>query len=463
MKILRMSWQNFKGLTDGKIRCDGYDVTISGRNGVGKSSIASILPFVLFGKIPAKGFDSRGLTVDSQIPTATIEFDTVSLKRQVTARNVNRTFINDLEVPATRFNAEILNLTNGAGTLIFNPFELPNMHWKDQRDFLLRHFTKPTDETDFSETYKDDIKRLKREVAGIPYQISELQNQLSGMPTGDVEALERVLAERQMEFNAIRTENYMQQEAFLTDQLRTLESRRLELLATYRGVKTNCPTCGAPLPKSKVESARAEIVTKGKKVAAQIAELKLKVEDVRRKSESAVEKTLRAKQLQDEIRALSGQIADLRSVDKLENRIKELSAKEKMLNGQIVELENRLMAAQENRRSRLIQSESLVNAQFKFVKFKLFKVLANGELKEDCTAMLDGVPFQALSKGEKLKAALDILRTLQKVFQIEAPLFLDDAESYTSNSFIKIPNQLFLFKVTDADLKISVESARKAA
>ena len=134
-----------------------------------------------------------------------------------------------------------------------------------------------------------------------------------------------------------------------------------------------------------------------------------------------------------------------------------------MLNGQIAHLETQLTAAQENRRSRLLQAESNVNAQFNFVKFKLFKVLANGELKEDCTAMLDGVPYASLSKGEKLKAALDILRTLQKKFRIEAPLFLDDAESYTANSFVDVPNQMFWFRVTDTGLRITVLSGDEAA
>ena len=51
MKITRISWKNFKGLADGEIVAEGRDVIISGRNGAGKSSIAQIIPFVLFGKV----------------------------------------------------------------------------------------------------------------------------------------------------------------------------------------------------------------------------------------------------------------------------------------------------------------------------------------------------------------------------------------------------------------------------
>ena len=51
MKIKTISWTNYKGLTDGEIFAKCGDVVISGRNGAGKSSIASVIPFVLFGKV----------------------------------------------------------------------------------------------------------------------------------------------------------------------------------------------------------------------------------------------------------------------------------------------------------------------------------------------------------------------------------------------------------------------------
>ena len=34
-RIMRLSWQNYKGLGDGVINADGRDVIISGRNGAG--------------------------------------------------------------------------------------------------------------------------------------------------------------------------------------------------------------------------------------------------------------------------------------------------------------------------------------------------------------------------------------------------------------------------------------------
>lgn len=472
MKIQRIIWQNFKGLSDGEISANGRDVIISGRNGAGKSSIASILPFVLFGKIPAKSFDERGITIETQIPTATIEFDSITLKRSVTPRNQNRTFINGEEVSATQFNTTVLNLTGGIGTLLFNPFEFPNLNWKNQRDFLLKHFAENV-QLPVTDEFKAELSQLRKNTAGIPYQISEVQRQLDDLPTGDACELEKLLSDKQSELSSLQTKDFAREEKFLTEQIRALERRREELLTRYQSKKTTCPTCGQKLPKSSVTKARDEIVTLGRQAAQEIsvnetelARVQSELATLKNKvAEPAFDaaKLGRMRTLQKEISDLQSKRATLKNADKLRERLARLTESEKSLNAKLVELEGKIAQAQQLQRQQMTASENRVNSQFSYVKFKLFKVLANGELRETCEAMINGVPYSSLSKGEKLKAACDILRTLQKKFQLEMPLFLDDAESYTSNSFVDLPNQLFLFKVTEADLKISADEGRRAA
>ena len=463
MKIQKMTWQNFKGLADGEIVANGRDVIISGRNGAGKSSIASILPFVLFGKIAAKSFDERGITIETQIPTATIEFDTVTLKRSVTPRNQNRTFIDGEEVSATQFNAKVLEFTGGIGTLLFNPFEFPNLNRKLQRDFLLKYFAQATDLPEDTAPLREKMKSLKQEAAGVPYQILEVQRQLDDLPTGDFAELETLLSGKQSELANLQTKDFAREEKFLTEQIHAFERRREDLLTRYRTPKTTCPTCGQTLPKAKIVAARNNILTEGKQVAATIERLKNELETLQSKANITIERALKIKQLQDEIRDMTKRIAALQTAQKLRKRLADLVDREKFLNAKLVELEGQIASAQLERQRRITESEANVNAQFEHVRFKLFKVLANGDIKEDCEAMINGVPYSSLSKGEKLKAALDIFRSLQEKFQLEMPLFLDDAESYTSNSFVTIPNQKFLFRVTEADLKVSVDEMRRAA
>ena len=119
---------------------------------------------------------------------------------------------------------------------------------------------------------------------------------------------------------------------------------------------------------------------------------------------------------------------------------------------------NHLLADAKNfRRRKFVLVEDSINSRFKFVRFKLFDyTISTGEIKPTCEATLHGVPFSSLSRGEQLKAALDIFRTLQATFDVHLPIMLDDAESYTANSLVDIPNQIFAFKVTDDDLYIRV-------
>ena len=75
-----------------------------------------------------------------------------------------------------------------------------------------------------------------------------------------------------------------------------------------------------------------------------------------------------------------------------------------------------------------------------------------------------------MSKGEKFKAALDALQTFQNYYGVELPLIIDDAESYTKNNLLTIPNQKIILKVVEGqDLKIetqiseAVEERRRTA
>ncbi len=74
---------------------------------------------------------------------------------------------------------------------------------------------------------------------------------------------------------------------------------------------------------------------------------------------------------------------------------------------------------------------------------------------------MDDKPYSsALSTGERVKASLDCIKTLQEHFKVELPIFIDDAESITSNSssiLTNMPNQVFMFKVVEGqNLKVEV-------
>ena len=84
-------------------------------------------------------------------------------------------------------------------------------------------------------------------------------------------------------------------------------------------------------------------------------------------------------------------------------------------------------------RAKVRATEDNINSHFNYVRWKMFEQRINGALEDCCEPLIDGVPFSdGLNKGNKMKAALDIVNALSKYYGISLPVIIDDCESYTS-------------------------------
>lgn len=557
MKLKRIKWWNYRGLANGEIFADGANVIVRGQNGVGKSSIASIVPFVLFGQ-DAKNIrpynDGFAQYDTGQLHGAEIEFDDGTVFRREIGQQ-SRVYINGELKTVRDFDAEVKNKFHG-GELVMNPFAFGALHWTGQQKILediagkisleevlkLPEFERAAhwfdkDSVDiFTTNAKKDLNNLKKQADKIPARIDELDRQLEDIPT-DPKVAEEMTAERdalQVEREKILsagstaedelTETKIERAKLLTSddplkRMRELEDnrknieqrisaneRRLEeMRQTYKRVSNcepkKCPTCGQAISLEKFKEwqkrehdkliANAEgILLEQKQLGKILREIEAKMAAAREKfsadagrqekiselderikkltEQVAAEKTQRTARLGDlneKISALDKELERMKSADEIRRRLEELRGQEKNLNQQITELEGRLMLAKQIQLRKAEMLEEQVNAHFEHVKFKMFEyVKTTGELKPACEATMHGVPYSTLSKGERLKAALDIFRTLQKFFGAEMPLLIDDAESYTQNSFVELPNQIWLFKVTDEPkLIIEVQKEKRLA
>ena len=440
---------------------------------------------------------------DDTVHAAEISFDDGSTFRReffsTPQGNAQNLFFNGEKIKSVDFKNRVAKISNGGGELVLNPFAFCALHPREQRTFLTKIFGEMTDVeilnqpqfADLAEMFdglsadcfiekcKVELKNPKAEVSGIPWQIAELQRQIDNLPD-NADELQTLLAEKKVERDNLRGTKTCDQKriadlqrdiSFYQRQLDDATLRRKSLLKQYHDVEKMpqglCPTCGQEMPREKFIAERnaklAQIVAEGKNSAKDIADFK--------KILSAFEDELkleRAKPVADENRlaTLDRDISDLeRDLAKVESaagikdRIKTLATREKKLNQLIATLEGQIKIAENFQQRKIELVEENISANFEFVRFKLFDYfITTGEIKPTCEAMLDGVPYSALSKGEKLKAALDIFKALQKHFGTDLPLIIDDAESYTQNSFVELPNQIFLCKVSDDDLKITIES-----
>ena len=142
-------------------------------------------------------------------------------------------------------------------------------------------------------------------------------------------------------------------------------------------------------------------------------------------------------------------------IERTNKRIAELKEEERNLAQQIADLELSEFTINAFIKSKIEILENRINNKFKLVKFRLFETQINGGEIECCDTLINGVPYADLNNAAKINAGLDVINTLCKFYKVNAPVFIDNAESV--NELITIQSQLTRLVVTkDKQLKIAL-------
>lgn len=143
--------------------------------------------------------------------------------------------------------------------------------------------------------------------------------------------------------------------------------------------------------------------------------------------------------------------------DDIDNNIKELNEKKRQLAQEKADCEKILYQLSLVSKKKNETLEESVNSHFKLVRFKLFDIQKNGEVKDACIPMIDGYQFEkSTNTGRDILAKLDIIEGLQKYFNQHYPVFLDGAEalSKVTADRIRIDGQIMMMTVSeDKELK----------
>ena len=326
---------------------------------------------------------------------------------------------------------------------------------------------------------QEELGELEEQFAEKTEQIRQLQNSDS---KGELRKINRAIEEvkRAISELQIKFDGNEKKFAKLTS----------DYFATKKSQVGTCPTCGQQMPLDKFTAVKTqklnELCSEGQRVkelrevyrqglTAQKSELERLQNDAEKlQTNQTADNSEQQKFLQGECLEIRGKISNVKTkllaieqAERSAQKVKELKAEERKINEGIAEMQGQIELTESYIREKVRITEGKINSRFEFVRFKMFDRLKNGELKECCEPMLENIPYSNLSKGEKLKVALDVLRTLQKNFNVTLPIFIDDAESYTSNSLVEIDNQIFRLTATEGvkDLQIEVEKeiARKVA
>lgn len=160
------------------------------------------------------------------------------------------------------------------------------------------------------------------------------------------------------------------------------------------------------------------------------------------------------KELSDNIDKLKITMSDEEQIKKGKERILALQKEESDLAQQIADVEKIEYTIDQFTKAKMDKIESLINAKFKFVKFKMFDQQINGGEVECCEALINGVPFSDANTASKINAGLDIINTLTNHYQVSAPIFIDNKESVTE--IIPTVSQVISLIVSPEDKKLRV-------
>lgn len=162
-----------------------------------------------------------------------------------------------------------------------------------------------------------------------------------------------------------------------------------------------------------------------------------------------------------DIAALERAQAQVEQYHKGQERIKQLQDEEKHLAKQFEALEKELYLTEEFVRAKVRLLEEKINSKFQLARFKLFQEQVNGGLAECCEVQYNGVPFSSLNNAARINIGLDIIRTLGKHYEAEAPIFIDNAEAVVE--LLPMDAQVIKLVVSGGDKKLRVETPGKEA
>lgn len=154
--------------------------------------------------------------------------------------------------------------------------------------------------------------------------------------------------------------------------------------------------------------------------------------------------------LLDTISSLEQQMAKKQFIDKGTEQIKLWKQESREIADKLVEVENKEIQLQNFVKKQTTLITQIVNSKFENgISWSLFNENYNGSIEQDCICMYNNKRFYSLSTGERNKANIEVVKTLQNMFDVKLPIFSDNAETmsipYTAETqvielYATIPN-----------------------
>jgi DNA repair protein SbcC/Rad50 len=222
-----------------------------------------------------------------------------------------------------------------------------------------------------------------------------------------------------------------------------------ELIEKASKALVNFQTSDSPVPVEVLIQQNEELVLLEKKMlkfqsdydtaAAQI--VKPDIISIEKRRDEIADTIANAKALQNQLNAAEKRIAELTKMQR--STASELAGLEKM----DFTLDRFKKAHDEILSSR-------INSKFSLVSFRLYEDQINGGQAEACTTLINGVPFTDANHSAQINAGIDICNTFSKHLDIQAPIWVDNAEAVNT---IHPPNSQLIKMIVTTNPTLTIK------
>lgn len=169
-------------------------------------------------------------------------------------------------------------------------------------------------------------------------------------------------------------------------------------------------------------------------------------------------------EIHQEIRDLEQEKNKISLAAAQQKRIKELSQAEERLAQEYEGIEQGIYLCELFIKTKVELVTASINDKFESVTFRLFKEQQNGGIKEDCEVMIPSeggrlVDYAFANNAARINAGLEIIGALSEHWQLNMPVFIDNAESVTKLKELE-GTQIIRLVVSEPDKKLKLEVER---
>ena len=173
-----------------------------------------------------------------------------------------------------------------------------------------------------------------------------------------------------------------------------------------------------------------------------------------------IELTARKSDIQSQIDAVKAILSKKQTIDDAKDRVAELNEELRQATIKAAQCEKVLLMVENFEKVKTTLLTERVNSHFKLVTWSFEWQQKNGGVEQYCSCSVKGTKYgkNRTSTAQKLMAGLDIINTLQEIYGVKAPIFIDDKEHYNDKNIPEMGCQLVMLSVSDdEDLRVEVE------